>query len=228
MTVPEQEILARTESRLSAELPVINNNPDQWCIQTPGVSPGTCQENFIPFKLQSLIVNEQDISSGVWFVGSCNSDHAQWCKWAKSMLEHPQWGKRLKKMHLSEAIRVAMTNHRTNKRLLLALAEIWNPYTNSSRLRDHFHCGRCIHARKITNRGGVCPLCCWRYERWRTLLPEATEGFQWCLHYKKCQETRINPLEAAVRSIVGWFQWVRLHGISSLFSFDLYHAFSPW
>ena len=47
------------------------------------------------------------------------------------MLEHPQWGKRLKKMHLSEAIRVAMTNHRTNKRLLLALAEIWNPYTRT-------------------------------------------------------------------------------------------------
>ncbi|KAK9082367.1 hypothetical protein Syun_031921 [Stephania yunnanensis] len=41
------------------------------------------------------------------------------------------WGKRLKKMHLSEAIRVAMTNHRTNKRLLLALAEIWNPYTST-------------------------------------------------------------------------------------------------
>lgn len=34
-------------------------------------------------------------------------------------------------MHLSEAIRVAMTNHRTNKRLLLALAEIWNPYTST-------------------------------------------------------------------------------------------------
>ena len=86
-----------------------------------------------------------------------------------------------------------MTNHRTNKRLLLALAEIWKPYTSrfvtafgeiTFTVEDAFMLGRL--PTEVESAGDM------RDEEryYRKQLKS--------MYYKKCQERRINPLEAAI------------------------------
>lgn len=146
-------------------------------VYTKGLSPATCQENFIPFKLQSLIVKEEDIASGLRFVPSCKSDHGQWSSWTKSILEHaihPKGERSWKRWTYQKASDLPWPivevirdycflgpRKPYTRRFVTAFGEI------TFTVEDAFMLGRL--AREVESAH------CGRYERWRRLLAEATE-----------------------------------------------------